>query len=225
VDPFRAYLYRDAHVLFSTKPYTLDKNTLAGKFDPFVHLTNWSINFTKGNKHLAENKPGIGVGCEWTGGQFLRWAEQNASNFKESVYWNEVSRICAHTMHAITKWNHVRRHRKANDALPRVEAFGLDIMMDENCKVWLMEANSQVGLNPSQRYLPNPKCKAKICDKNGCGRCKGIKNPLAALNNKVPEGVVNACMDIMQFDCKKRDLSKTLISLHDILANEEKQES
>jgi len=96
--------------------------------------------------------------------------------------------------------------------------------MDDMCKVWLMEANSQVGLNPSQGYLPNPKCRAKICDKNGCGRCKGIKNPFSKQNNKVAEGVVNACMDIMQFDCKKRNLSNKLISLHDVIKDEEKQE-
>jgi len=85
VDPFQAYLYRGAHVLFSTKPYSLDKNTLAEKFDPFIHLTNWSINFTKGNKYLAENKPGVGVGCEWTGAQFLRWANTNLLRFNEDV--------------------------------------------------------------------------------------------------------------------------------------------
>jgi len=40
IDPFRAYLLRDGHVLFSTKPYTLANSTLGEKFDKFIHLTN-----------------------------------------------------------------------------------------------------------------------------------------------------------------------------------------
>jgi len=64
VYPFKCYLYRDGHALFSTKPYTLSKNTLAENFDTFIHLTNWSVNHSKGNEHLAENKPGVGIGCE-----------------------------------------------------------------------------------------------------------------------------------------------------------------
>jgi len=64
--PFKGYLCRDGHALFSTKAFTLCKNTLAENFDTFIHLTNWSVNHSKGNEHLVEDKPGVGVGCEWT---------------------------------------------------------------------------------------------------------------------------------------------------------------
>jgi len=40
VNPFKCYLYRDGLALFSTKAFSLYKNTLAENFDTFIHLTN-----------------------------------------------------------------------------------------------------------------------------------------------------------------------------------------
>merc|ERR1719334_114456 len=57
LDNFEAYMYKDGHALFCTKEYSLDAGTIGKDFDPFVHLTNWSINFVKGNADLARDKP------------------------------------------------------------------------------------------------------------------------------------------------------------------------
>jgi len=86
IHPFRAFLYRDGHALFSTKPYTLSKDTLGENFDTFVHLTNWSVNFSKGNKHLLEDKPGIGIGCEWTVKKMMQVIKKANPEFDQKAW-------------------------------------------------------------------------------------------------------------------------------------------
>jgi len=120
-------------------------------------------------------------------------------------------------MYAISQWKHVKRMSKLNGAHSRIEVFGLDIMMDDKFKIYLMEANTQVGLQPTHESFPDMSCRAKCCDKNGCRFCKGMKNPQAMSVNAVTEKVVNASLDILQLDCEKKDLRKTLINLHEIL--------
>jgi len=85
VHPFRAYLCRDGHALFCTKPYTLDEGSLAENFDTFVHLTNWSVNFSKGNPHLMEDKPGVGIGCEWTVRKMFRVIKKTNPEFDQKT--------------------------------------------------------------------------------------------------------------------------------------------
>jgi len=80
-----------------------------------------------------------------------------------------------------------------------------------------MEANTQAGLQATPETFPDESCKAKECDKNGCCLCKGKIKPDAKALNKVTENVVNATLDVLELDCRKRDLSKRLISLHEIV--------
>jgi len=217
VDPFKAYLFRNGKVLFSTKPFTLRKSTLGENFDVFVHLTNRAVNFCKGNIHLPQRKPGVGVGCEWTVRKMLRVTKKAHPEFDEKGWWKQLSHICAETMYAISKWKHVQRHKKLNKAHPRVGVFGLDLIMDTKFKVFLMEANSQPGLSLSPDRFPDERCEAKICTRMGCKFCKGAKNPQAKHVNSVSQQVVSASLDVLQLDCEKRDMSKTLITLHDIV--------
>lgn len=111
----------------------------------------------------------------------------------------------------------MQRQRKLNNAHPRVEVFGCDLLMDDKFKIYLMEANTQVGLLATPDRFPDVSCRAKDCTKNGCNLCKGVEKPNAKAVNEVTERVVNASLDILQLDCEKRNLSKNLINLHEIL--------
>jgi len=131
-----------------------------------------------------------------------------------------MSFVCAHTMHGISQWKHVQRQRKLNNSHPRVEVFGIDLLMDDKFKIYVMEANTQVGLLASPDTFPDESCRDKDCCKNGCTSCKGVKNPTAKESNRVTEKVVDATLDVLQLDCEQQDLSKTLINLHEIIKND-----
>jgi len=150
----------------------------------------------------------------------LRVIKKSHPDFDTSAWWKELARICASTMYHISKWKHVQRHKKLNSAHPRVEILGCDLIMDRKFKIFLMEANSCAGLSASPETFPDENCRAKDCCKNGCKFCKGIKNPQARHVNNVVEKLVNATMDVLQLDCKKQDLSKTLINLHKLIGED-----
>lgn len=224
LDDFEAYLYRDGHVLFSTKPFTMSKNSLGANFDKFNHLTNWSINFTKGNKHLAEDKKVIGPGCEWALSSTLKLIKQHYPKFSVEKFWEEMTEVCAKTMYKIAQGKNVRRHKVINSKHLRFENFGLDLMMDSNFKIWLLEGNTEVGLNPCYAQFPDDNCPKGCTKKNGCFDCKGGRNVRDKENNKVVTDVINSSVALMQLDVpKKKRVSRCLIPLHPI-ANKETME-
>jgi len=231
LDNFEAYLYKDGHALFSTKEYTINDNTLGKDFDPFIHLTNWSINFVKGNEDLARDKNVIGVGCEWAVGTVLKEIKRCHPKFDLDAFWKEMTELCAISMYKIAQWKNVKRHRVENDAHPRFENFGMDVMMDDQYKIWLMEANTQVGLNSVMANFPDKKCTRPswktrkgnevYCTPNGCIYCRGGRNVRATENNKVLDDVINTSLSLMQLDVPaRRRVSRNLIPLHTVMNDE-----
>lgn len=232
LDNFEAYLYRDGHGLFSTEKYSIADDTLGDKFNEFIHLTNWSINFVKGNKHLKENKDVIGVGCEWSVGNVLKFIKKARPEFDIAKFWKDMTEVCAVTMYKLAQWKRVKHFKKENESHLRFENFGLDVLMDENFKIWLMEANTEVGLNAIMEDFPDENCTAPswkkrqgneiYCTKNGCVKCRGGKNLRFRQNNKVLSDVIHASLDLMQLDVpKSRRINKTLIPLHPFIEERE----
>jgi len=216
---FECWMYKDGHGLFSTQPYSDDLSTVGNNFKELVHLTNWSINFVKDNPDLRKNKPVIGVGCEWTVSSTLKLIKKNYPAFDAKNFWDDMARICAVTMYKIAQWPYVKRHKKENNKHPRFENFGMDLMMDSNFKIWLLEANTEVGLNPVYENFPDEKCTNERCltqQKNGCPDCRAGKNLRSKSNNKVITEVINFTLDLMQLDCGKDVVTKNkrLIPLH-----------
>jgi len=217
LDNFEAYLYKDGHALFSTKQFSMAKDTLGKNFDQYTHLTNWSINFVKNNPYLAENKELIGPGCEWAVSSTLKLIKKAFPSFCVRHFWKEMTNICARTMYRISQWKSVKRHKKENAKHRRFENFGLDLLMDEKFKIWLMEANTEVGLNPCYTYLPDNDCPSGCEKKNGCFDCRAQKNPRWKENNKVVTEVINSSIDLLQLDVpRSKRVAECLIPLHTV---------
>lgn len=198
---YEAFLYNDGHALFSTVKYDLKESNVGDGFDLLMHLTNWSQNFVKNNEHLWEDKNVIGPGCEWAVSRALREIAKENKKFSYERFWKEMIQLCAKTMHSISQWKHVKRLKKENAAHPRFENFGLDVLMDTNCNIYLMEANTEVGLNSSMATFPDELCENPLCENNGCTKCyRRGKNITAKENNKVIEEVVNSTINLMQLD-------------------------
>lgn len=215
LDDYEAFLYNDGHALFSTVKYKLSEKNVGDNFDTLMHLTNWSQNFVKGNKYLWEDKPVLGPGCEWSVSNALKEIARTNKKFSYERFWSEMVHLCAVTMHSIAQWKHVKRHRAENNAHPRFENFGLDVLMDTDCNIYLMEANTEVGLNSSMAMFPDDQCTAPLCEKNGCPECyRAGKNVRARENNKVIDEVVNSTINLMQLDVPlSKRITKHMIPL------------
>jgi len=201
LDKYEAFLYNDGHALFSTVKYKLDESNVGNGFDTLMHLTNWSQNFVKNNEYLWEDKDVIGPGCEWAVSRALHAIEKENPKFSYEKFWKDMIKLCANTMHSISQWKRVKTLRAQNDEHPRFENFGLDVLMDTDCNIYLMEANTEVGLNSSMAMFPDELCENPLCEKNGCTKCyRRGKNVRAKENNKVIEEVVNSTINLMQLD-------------------------
>jgi len=223
-EKFEAWMLKDGTALFSTEKYKNTLDTLGNNFDKFIHLTNWSVNYVKGNDRLQEDKDRIGVGCEWPVSKVLKMIKQDRPEFSVEKFWKDMAYICAKTMHVISQWKNVRRHKKINDKHPRFEDFGLDLLMDENFKIWLLEANTQVGLNANAKYFPDPNCKSECKQATGCEKCRNGVNVRYKINNRVMEDVINASLDLMQLDVPQKKI-RCLEPLHPIIWKEQHRKS
>jgi hypothetical protein len=66
IKPCRAYMHYDSHIMFCTKPFSLDDNTVGNDFDNKRHLSNFDINASSANYELFASQKGlVGPGVCW----------------------------------------------------------------------------------------------------------------------------------------------------------------
>ncbi|XP_015113315.1 tubulin polyglutamylase TTLL4 [Diachasma alloeum] len=142
-NPLRVYLYPDGLVRFASVKYTDDINYLS---DRLMHLTNYSINKTSASYTSNECADSC-VGHKWTIKTFMTYLEKEGINTKK--LWNSVKDIVVKTMIAgeppintLTRTNTTTRYSC-------FELFGVDILLDENLKPWLLEVNISPSLQSS----------------------------------------------------------------------------
>jgi len=154
MNPPCGYLHRGGQVLFSTKKYSYDHSTLGANFDKYAHLTNWSIHSLPENyDRLLAKKDVIGVGCEWRFKKLLRHLKKEHPNFSETDMWNQLSNIGMETLNAIISHDTCKRYAKKMVPGRHFEVYGMDILMDDKFKLWLLECNNSPGLCDSPDKL------------------------------------------------------------------------
>lgn len=157
LQPLCGYLHTGGQVLFSTHKYRRDEDSLGENFDKHAHLTNWSIHHREENyKALIEDKPVVGIGCEWRWRRFISYMKNRFPNFKPEKLTSQLTRISRDVMHAIAAHDNVKRNMKKMVPGRHFEVFGLDVMIDEQLKCWLLESNNSPGLNRSPEKVRVP---------------------------------------------------------------------
>lgn len=127
--PLRAYIYDDLLARFSVEKYDLQNVD-----NIFAHLTNYSVN--KNSTVFDDYKPGIGVGCKWTGAQVRSYFAERGVDFK--LLWGRVETLVCLTLLSI-----------ASQVPPMPQCFelyGFDVMFDQDFKPWLIEVNFSPAL-------------------------------------------------------------------------------
>lgn len=143
-NPLRIYIYEDGLVRFASEKYTSNQESLS---DPFVHLTNYSINKTN-ESYKSNNEPGSKKGHKWT--MNTLWKYLNEMNFPEVNVESIKAKINDMIIKTLISCEDqinklVKKHLRSRYTC--FELLGFDIMIDCNFKPWLLEVN----ISPSLR--------------------------------------------------------------------------
>eukprot|EP00698_Gefionella_okellyi_P000518 TRINITY_DN1046_c1_g1_i3.p1 TRINITY_DN1046_c1_g1~~TRINITY_DN1046_c1_g1_i3.p1 ORF type:complete len:1026 (+),score=213.48 TRINITY_DN1046_c1_g1_i3:234-3080(+) len=127
--PAEAFIYTRGFVRLSTVPFSLD---MTQKDNKFVHLTNSSI-----QKH-ATHVPAIMTDTIVDNGTKFElpwmWKHLQARGIDVATTWAKIIEVVLKSLFC------------GEDGIPHCEnafeLFGYDVMLDENCRPWLIEVNA-----------------------------------------------------------------------------------
>lgn len=205
VSPLRSYLWRNYQIQFCTHKF--DLNQIEKGFNKYSHITNYKVNNEKKNRQkLCEDKPGIGMGSEWSMESFVKYMEANEPRFSVEKFWTDLEKIARVVSFKLMNSRPVQRgllQRKNKGwgahTSSHFEIYGLDVLIDENLELALTEANTQPGLDFTDPVMPN-----------------GIYNPEIVKANDVTEGIVNDCLTLIGIDGSTEPLTSPFIQLHPV---------
>lgn len=143
-NPLRIYLYPDGLVRFASVKYVDDINYLS---DRFMHLTNYSINKSSAN-YTSNDCADSCRGHKWTIKTLWSYLKDN-ENVDVDKLWASMKDIVIKTM--ISAESSINSLTRANvtSRYCCYELFGVDILLDENYKPWLLEVNISPSLQSS----------------------------------------------------------------------------
>lgn len=137
LEPLRIYIYEEGLVRFASVPYSRCVSTVSNKY---MHLTNYSIN------KLAE-QDGV-ADCpvpKWRLSELWQYFENGGIN--SAVIREQIEDVIMKAFIACEKAirDHMIRHIQHGFICH--ELFGVDILLDEDLKPWLLEVNISPSLH------------------------------------------------------------------------------
>ena len=166
-----AYVYNDSHLMFTTVPYSTSNNYLGELFQPTRHLSNYDINARPENmKNYMSEKGKVGKGCCWDMNNFKKWLLEDRPDLSFENMWTQIKIISYHVAKAIASHRSIKQFKHV--PFRHNELFGLDIMVDDDGKVWLLEYNNSPGLEKTDSHMPDgtkhPDLDGDVTTKNIC---------------------------------------------------------
>ena len=131
------YIFKEGHLKASSVNFSIDNN------NSFIHLTNYSLQ--KYNKNFSKYELGNEISFK-TFQQFLDTLGDKSFNFKEEIIPKFKEIIDLTTKASKTVINKCKRNFC-------FEIFGYDFMMDEDKNVYLIEINTNPGLEISSKLI------------------------------------------------------------------------
>ncbi|KAF0695471.1 Aste57867_13714 [Aphanomyces stellatus] len=196
--PLRVYLFQDGLVRMCTANYTVpNSENMELKF---MHLTNYAINkhsnnFEK-NKDAEEDGEGSKRSLKW----FFQWLSEQYDKADVDALWHNIGDICLKSILSVqptlaqeyastfAKFSRKRgdsgsggdgddsNTTRANAQSSCFAILGMDVLVDENLKPWLLEVN----------HLPSFGCDSP-------------------LDWNIKERLLNQALDIMQISAMDKD--------------------
>ncbi|XP_075984355.1 uncharacterized protein LOC142982007 isoform X3 [Anticarsia gemmatalis] len=142
VHPLRIYLYKDGLARFASVKYN---DELASLNDRYMHLTNYSIN--RLSKNYTPNEDFAACeGHKWTLQTLFQYLKTEKRVDTEAL-WDSMKDLVIKTIisgeasiSSLTKANITSRYNC-------YELFGIDVLLDEDLKPWLLEVNISPSLH------------------------------------------------------------------------------
>lgn len=140
IEPLRIYMYKEGLVRFATELYNPPH---CNHQNPFVHLTNYSINKqNKGGVFAEHEMQGEAEGTKWSFKAFRDLLRQHKIN--DEKLFARIKQIVVKTIIACESTLHKAQtiFAGANNCF---QLLGFDILVDDQVSPWLLEVN----LSPS----------------------------------------------------------------------------
>nr|XP_022900397.1 tubulin polyglutamylase TTLL4-like isoform X1 [Onthophagus taurus]XP_022900398.1 tubulin polyglutamylase TTLL4-like isoform X1 [Onthophagus taurus] len=158
-NPLRIYLYPEGLARFASAKYSHRVEDLQ---DRYKHLTNYSIN--KYSSEYTANEDAFSCqGHKWTLSKLWEFMEKDGVDTK--VLWKKMEDLVIKTM--ICGESPITQLAKEymNNRYNCYELFGVDILLDDKLKCWLLEVNISPSLHsasPLDAYVKGPLVKALL---------------------------------------------------------------
>ena len=136
-NPLIVYVYKDGLVRLCVDDYTISLDTLKNLY---IHLTNTSLN-DKSEKFLINNDPDSEFGNTWTIKTLRRHFENEGFDFDEIMEGiNDFTVKTLITM--LDSEIHAQRKKNIMNDNNIFGLFGIDVLIDNHLKPWLIEFNA-----------------------------------------------------------------------------------
>jgi tubulin polyglutamylase TTLL6/13 len=151
-DPLRIYLFNDGLTRLCTTQYV--KPTNDNMAQRCMHLTNYAINKHSDDFEFNEDADDDGSGSKRSLRWFMKWLAETQGEEKAQMAWGRMADLVNKMMIAVapvinTESKSGMPHGHTSEMPSRCfEVLGVDVMIDENLKPWLIEVN----------HLPSFKC-------------------------------------------------------------------
>jgi len=139
--PLKIYLFDNGLARFCTEKYDLNFNKMK---DKFIHLTNYSINKISENFELNDSVDKE-LGDKWTIQTLKKYFEKNGLNFDK--IWEKIKDIIIKAVISVSDIAIPLIKQLELSSCNLFELYGVDILIDENLKPWLLEVNLNPSLN------------------------------------------------------------------------------
>lgn len=142
--PLRLYLFRDGLVRFATEKY--ERANSQNKSHKFKHLTNYAINKQNANFVVGSEEEEQGVRAPMSYKRSIEdfFSELAAQGYRMEAVWRQIKKICTHTVVSIQPiLRHSYQAAHTDDPFNQIcfEVLGLDILLDNTLKPYLLEVN------------------------------------------------------------------------------------
>ena len=137
LNPLIIYLNHDGLARFCTENYDLEKKFTTN--DLYKHLTNYCLNKNSKNYVCGENEQQIDESSKRPFSSIWKYLEKN-EGFNKLKLLKEIDEIAVKTVKAYLPFLNI------NSKIKQFQIIGLDIMIDDDYKPWLLEVNENPSL-------------------------------------------------------------------------------